>query len=81
MTLDNLLGRTLDKIEPDSTTIKRLLEAATRNLADAQIEGLSSESRFDIAYKAIMQLANAALQASGYRTRTSAPGHPAVPDN
>lgn len=34
-----------------------------------------SETRFDAAYKAIMQLANAALQANGFRTLTSKPGH------
>lgn len=28
-----------------------------------------------MAYKAIMQLANAAMQANGYRTLTSKPGH------
>jgi hypothetical protein len=30
---------------------------------------------FDIAYKSIMQAANAALQANGFRTLTSKPGH------
>lgn len=75
MTLDNLVGRTLDKIEPDPAAIKRLLQAARRNIADSNIKELSDESRFDIAYKAIMQLANAALQANGYRTRTSVLGH------
>jgi hypothetical protein len=36
---------------------------------------VSAENRFDAAYKAIMQIANAALQANGYRTVTSNPGH------
>ncbi|MEQ6886672.1 hypothetical protein [Salicola sp. Rm-C-2C1-2] len=45
MTLHNLLGSSLEAIEPDA------------------------------AYKAIMQLANLALQAEGYRTLTSRPGH------
>lgn len=75
MTLDNLLGMSLERIEPDALTIQRLLEAAKRNLKDAQIEAVSNENRFDAAYKAIMQMANAALQASGYRTLTSKPGH------
>ena len=75
MSLDNLVGRSLEKIEPDPVAIRRLLQAARRNITDAQIDALSSESRFDIAYKAIMQLSNAALQANGYRTRTSVPGH------
>ncbi len=38
-------------------------------------EAVSNETRFDAAYKAIMQLANAALQANGFRTLTSKPGH------
>ena len=75
MTLDNLLGRTLERVEPDRLTIGRLLEAAARNLKDAKLEVLSNENRFDAAYKAIMQLANVSLQACGYRTLTSKPGH------
>ena len=75
MTLDNLLGRMLETIESDSLTIQRLLEAAARNIKDAKLEALSNENRFDAAYKAIMQLANAALQANGFRTLTSRPGH------
>lgn len=70
MTLDNLLGMSLEKIEVDTLTIKRLLEAAQRNIQDASLNGLSNENRFDAAYKAIMQLANAALQSCGYRTLT-----------
>ena len=75
MSLANLVGRTLEEINPDKATIQRLLSAAKRNIADAQIEAISAENRFDVAYKAIMQLANAALQANGYRTSTSQPGH------
>lgn len=75
MTLDNLVGRTLERIEPDPAAILRLLRAAERNLADANVDRISAENRFDAAYKAIMQLANAALQANGYRTLTSRPGH------
>ncbi|MBI3187270.1 MAG: DNA-binding protein [Gammaproteobacteria bacterium] len=75
MSLDNLVGKTLEKIEPDGTAIKRLLSAAERNIADSHIMEVSSENRFDAAYKAIMQLSNAALQANGYRTLTSKPGH------
>lgn len=75
MTLDNLLGLTLEKLTPDPLAIKRLLDAASRNLQDARIAQLSNENRFDAAYKAIMQVANAALQTRGYRTLTSKPGH------
>ncbi|MDZ4348687.1 MAG: DNA-binding protein [Xanthomonadaceae bacterium] len=75
MSLDNLVGISLDRVEANAATIKRLLQAAARNLADAQVTDISAELRFDAAYKAILQLANAALQAHGYRTLTSKPGH------
>ncbi|MFT6656832.1 MAG: hypothetical protein ACJAWI_003618 [Marinomonas primoryensis] len=75
MSLDNLVGISLAKIEPDAPVIKRLLAAAKRNIADSLIMEVSSENRFDAAYKAIMQLSNASLQANGFRTLTSKPGH------
>ena len=75
MGLDNLLGISLEKIDVETSVIQRLLSAAERNIADAHATNISNENRFDAAYKAIMQLANAALQANGYRTLTSKPGH------
>ena len=75
MSLDNLVGISLDRVTPDAVAIGRLLAAARRNLADTQVAAISAENRYDAAYKAIMQLANAALQANGYRTLTSKPGH------
>lgn len=68
------IGR-LSLLAPSRNDIQRLLDAAKRNLADARIEAVSEESRFDSAYKCIMQCAMAALRASGYRTSTSQPGH------
>jgi hypothetical protein len=75
MTLQSLAGKTLERIEPDRVYVARLLAAAERNLADAQVVSVSAENRFDAAYKAIMQLAMVALNANGWRTRTSVPGH------
>ncbi|MCA8316492.1 DNA-binding protein [Burkholderia multivorans] len=75
MTLQNLLGISLEAIEPDRAQVMRLLAAAERNLTDARLAGLSNENRFDAAYKAIMQLAMLALHANGYRPLTSRPGH------
>lgn len=75
MSLKNLLGLSLDAVAPDKAHIGKLLAAAERNVADAQLQGLSTENRFDAAYKAIMQLAMVALNANGYRTMTSKPGH------
>lgn len=75
MTLNNLLGRSLESVTPDAATVKRLLEASEHSLTDAKLAGISPEGRFDMAYKAIMQLSNLALQANGFRTLTSKPGH------
>jgi hypothetical protein len=75
MTLQNLLGVSLDAVTPERTQVARMLAAAERNMADAKLSGLSVENRFDVAYKAIMQLAMLALYANGYRTLTSRPGH------
>jgi hypothetical protein len=48
----------------------RLVE---RDLADAQVSGLSTDRRFVTAYNAALQLATIVLRASGYRA--SGPGH------
>lgn len=76
MTLKNLLriGQ-LTEHRPDGAEIARLLEAATRAARDSKSEAVSLETRFDAAYRAIMQSATAALWAHGYRTSTSSPGH------
>ena len=70
MTLTNLIGMTLEKITSDPIAIQRLIAAAERNIEDSRVKAVSAENRFDAAYKAIMQIANAALQANGYRTLT-----------
>ena len=75
MSLNNLIGISLEEIDVDPGVIQRLIFAAKRNINDAHVETISLENRFDAAYKAIMQLANAALQANGYRTLKSKPGH------
>ena len=72
MTLDNLLkiGR-LKAHETDADEIGNLLAAATRNLADSRAKNISTENRFDAAYKCIMQFSLAALMANGYRPDTT----------
>lgn len=75
MTLNNLLGKSLEQISVNKESIKRLISAAQRNIMDSKVVEVSAENRFDAAYKAIMQIANAALQIHGYRTLTSKPGH------
>jgi hypothetical protein len=76
MTLKNLAD--IGRLKPHSATAKelaRLLESAAGSLADAKRKDLQSISRFDLAYKSVMQSALAALIANGYRPSTSEPGH------
>lgn len=76
MNLDNLVRtRQLQPHTPSPESLQRLLKAIHRNLADAQAEGISDETRFDAAYKAIMQCAMVALWVEGYRPATGTPGH------
>jgi hypothetical protein len=76
VSLQNLLkiGQ-LKEHQPDAAEVQRLLAAAARNLADARVTSISPETRFDAAYKAVMQAALAALMAHGYRPDTNRPGH------
>ena len=76
MSLDNLV-RTgqLKPHTPSAAETLRLLASAERNLKDANVAGISDETRFNLGYNAIMQCALVALMASGYRPATSMPGH------
>jgi len=47
--------------------IQGLLAVVDRDLADAQVKGLSADARFNMAYNAALQSAIAALTAAGYR--------------
>ena len=76
MTLQNLLriGR-LNEHAPTAAEISRLLTAIDRNIVDAAVGSISEATRFDAAYKAVMQCAFVAVLAAGYRPATSEPGH------
>lgn len=79
MTLENLAQ--IGKVKPHKITrqeIARLLTAVRRNLKDACLDGISPETRFDVAYKAVMQCALVALMANGFRPSTNEPGHHAT---
>lgn len=76
MTLENLAG--IGKLKPHKAAageISRLLSSAASSLADAKRKENSLNSRLDLAYKAIMQAALAALMANGFRPSTNEPGH------
>lgn len=79
MTLENLAQ--IGKVKPHNTSreeIARLMTAVRRNLKDARLEGNSAETRFDVAYKAVMQCALVALMGNGFRPSTNEPGHHAT---
>jgi len=76
MTLKNLAD--IGRLKPHSATAKelsRLLESAALSLEDARRKENHAASRFDLAYKSLMQSALAALMANGFRPSTSEPGH------
>jgi len=76
MSLQNLLKiRQLDEHVTDAAQLGRLLGAAERGIVDAQQDSISLETRFDAAYRSIMQISMAALWANGFRPSKSAPGH------
>jgi hypothetical protein len=76
MSLQNLqrIGKLKDHV-PTVAEVQRLLAAIDRNMADAAVAGVSDETRFDVAYKAVMQCALVAMLAAGYRPATNEPGH------
>lgn len=76
MTLENLarIGR-LKALAPVRGDIVKLLNAAARNLRDAAHTANSNANRYTCAYTAIMQCAQAALYANGFRPSTSESGH------
>lgn len=76
MTLQNLLAiKRLLAHTPDAIALQKLLLAARRNLDDAKVTAISTDNRFDAAYKCLMQCAMLGLWANGFRTATSQPGH------
>jgi hypothetical protein len=73
--LQNLVGVSLEVIPPSRQTIRRLLDGAARHIADARVKAISAETRFGSAYTAIRMFADVGLNAHGYRTLSSKPGH------
>jgi hypothetical protein len=75
MSLQSLIGVSLDTITPSRETAQRLIAAVARQITDAKIKAVSTETRFCSAYTAIRMLADLGLHAHGYRALTSRPGH------
>ena len=79
MTLENL--HKIGQLKAHAATraeIAALLAAARRSVEDAMKPANSTETRFICAYRAVMQCALIAMQASGYRPDTKRPGHDAT---
>ncbi|MEO7936378.1 MAG: hypothetical protein ABIR27_08965 [Dokdonella sp.] len=76
MTLENLahIGRLLAH-EPTREEIGKLLNGAARSLKDAGNTTNANASRLVLAYTAIMEAAQVALFANGYRPSKSEGGH------
>lgn len=76
MSLENLakIGR-LQPHATDRLEIVRLIQGAERSLKDAENATVSNAGRFTLAYTAIMEAAQAALFANGYRPNTREGGH------
>jgi hypothetical protein len=75
--LENLIGKGLESEPAEAEEIQRLLKKIDTRLTDANHAGISLESRFDLAYEALLQLAVTALRANHLRV-TSRGGHHAL---
>lgn len=76
MTLKNLLelGQ-LEAHETNRAQVAELLSSIERSLADSKVQAVSEETRFDAAYRAILNAAMLGLWANGFRPSKSVPGH------
>jgi hypothetical protein len=63
MSLQNLLGMSLEQITPRRKLFDACLTGAARHIADAKVKAISAETRFSSAYTAIRMLADAGLHA------------------
>lgn len=76
MSLENLVR--IGRLRPHATDraeIGKLLKGAARSLKDAENTSVSNAGRFTCAYTAIMEAAQVAMLANGYRPNTSEGGH------
>lgn len=70
-----LAARWLARHTPSQDEIRDLLAVADRELADAQVSGLSAEGAFAHAYAAALTSAAAALIAAGYQVERGVSHH------
>ncbi len=79
MSLENLerKGR-LARYDPDRDEIQYLLEIVDRDLNTCRSPELDPDWRFAMAYNAALQVANAALESSGFRVKPPGGHHTAI---
>lgn len=75
MTLDNLIGRGLEHESSNKFEIQRLLEKIATKLADSRNQTVSLETRFDIAYEALLQIGLVALRSHNLRPNSRGGHH------
>ena len=67
MTLENLIGKGLQREPASVEEIRRFLAKIGTKLKDAGKDSISLDSRFDLAYEALLQIGLAALRANNLR--------------
>ncbi len=67
MTLENLIGKGLQREPASAEEVRRFLAKIATRLADAQNDAISLDSRFDLAYEALLQIGLVALRANNLR--------------
>lgn len=67
MTLENLIGKGLQREMASAEEISRLLAKIAIKLSDSQESIISLDSRFDLAYEALLQIGITALRANNLR--------------
>ncbi|MDQ5878436.1 MAG: hypothetical protein QG584_499 [Pseudomonadota bacterium] len=67
MTLENLIGKGLQREPASAAEIRRFLDKIATKLSDAQNRQISLDTRFDTAYEALLQIGLVALRANGLR--------------
>ena len=67
MTLENLIGKGLQREPASAVEIRRFLDKIATKLNDAQNQQISLDTRFDTAYEALLQIGLVALRANGLR--------------
>jgi hypothetical protein len=71
----------LTKTAPTARGVQDLLAIADRHIADAGLEGMSADGRFDHAYEAVRTLCQAGLYASGFAVAKGGDAHQRVLDS